>query len=94
MSFKIPLLNRSIIKSDEGFTIKFVSGEILRYSDKELVLCIGFDSGANMIGLMCKTLTQLAPHPGEDLSALQEKRVFDNIINALTWRGLTVDFIT
>lgn len=94
MAFKLRAFNQSVIKSDEGFTVQFLSRDILRYSDKELVVCVGFDAGGGFVSLMCKTIMQLSPHPGQRLSPTQEKRVFDNILNALNWRGLTVDFIT
>ena len=94
MTFTSPLFNRSVIQSDGGYTVHFLSREVLRYSDKELVLFVGFDAGGGVISLMYKTMTQLAPKPGAKLSRSQEERVFCNLYDALTWKGFSVDFIT
>jgi hypothetical protein len=93
MTFTSPLFKQSLIQSDDGYTVQFLSREVLRYADGELVLFVGFDAGGGSISLMYKTVTQLAPHPGAKLSCSQEERVFGNLFDALAWKGFSVDFI-
>jgi len=63
MGFAVPLFQRSTIKSDEGFEIRLLTWDLLHYADKELVLSVGIDTGAGVVSLMYKAITQIAPRP-------------------------------
>ena len=66
----------------------------LAYKRRELSLNMQIDMGGGVISLVTNSLSDLNPNQKRELTATQEKEIFDNIVAALEWRGWIVDFVT
>jgi hypothetical protein len=87
MSFKVPLFDRSTVKSDNGFTVKLVSWEHLRYTDHELVLVMKIDVGVGVVSIVYRSIHEISSSSDAGLSPAQEKKALNNIVDALSWRA-------
>jgi len=94
MTFRVPLFRRSTVESDEGFSVTVESREHLRYQRGELALELKIDMGGGVISLVVNSLYDLNSELKGHLTSPQEKEIFDNIVDALKWRGWFVDFVT
>lgn len=94
MTFRVPWFRSSTTRSDEGFFITLKSWERLQYTRGELTMVFKIDAGAGFISLVSNSLYDLNPNLKGRLTSSQEKEIFTNIVDALTWRGWTVDFVS
>jgi hypothetical protein len=94
MTFKVPLLHRSTTVSDEGFKVTFLTRGTLRYQFRDLSIILDIDVGDRYLTIDHSSLQKKNAEKSRQLSADQEMRIFCNIIDALTWRGWTVDVVT
>lgn len=91
MRFKVPLFKRSKIIADDGFTVTIESWERLRYDRGELLLYVDIDVGGGTLRLIRTSLSPLNPETQGNLTSAQCSEILANIVDALTWRGWTVE---
>ena len=66
----------------------------MSYTRGELTLTLRIDIGGGVVSLVCNSLYDLNQSLRGQLTPQQEKEIFDNVVDALTWRGWSVDFVT
>ena len=88
--FKIPLLNRHKIVSDEGFTVTFVSRNVLMYEEDGISLLIDVDGDGKQMDVISSSLrpVTLGKKLPDDLGV---RKIEGSIARALEWRGWSVD---
>jgi hypothetical protein len=94
MTFRVPWFRSSTTQSDEGFSITLKSWERLQYKRGELTIDLKIDAGAGFISLVSNSLYDLNPGLKGRLTSSQEKEIFSNIVDALSWRGWKVDLVS
>ncbi len=93
MTFRVPLLQRSTIKSDDGFLVKLKSRDRLRYVDRQSTLEMKIDIGGGLLSLVIPSLGEFNPAVWHDLSQDRKNEIIRNIVSALMWRGWRVNTI-
>jgi len=91
--FRVPLLHRSSIISDQGFTVTVVSRSKLEYRENQRVMSISIEQGGRHIDVFHSTIRRW---DGESLpiSNADDRRITENILAALRWRGWTANVVT
>ena len=93
MAFRVPLFDRSTTVSDEGFRVTFVSWSFLRYQAGDLSLDFYCEAGGGGVIIEQSSIKRINPEASRYLNAEQEKVILSNIIDALEWRGWTVQVV-
>ena len=76
--------------SDEGFTITFVSRNILRYDEGSISLLIDIDGDGKQMDVLFRSL-RLAFDADQQLpNDMTLRKIEHNVARALEWRGWTV----
>ena len=82
----------SLIKSDEGFTVKLLSRNYLRYSEGD-ICCDAFYEAAEGAADLSATLDSCETGLAIELQPAAKARIVSNIVRALESRGWTVTVI-
>lgn len=90
--FRIPLLHRHTIVSDEGFAITFTSRNVLRYDEGAISLLIDIDGDGKRMDLVTNSMRTSEPN-NESPDEMTLRRIEDNLVRALEWRGWSVQVV-
>jgi hypothetical protein len=79
--------------SDKGFTVTVVSRSELRYEENDRVMTISIEQGDRHIDVFHSTIRRW---DGQEtlISKADDYRITQNILEALRWRGWTVEVVT
>jgi hypothetical protein len=91
MKFGIPLFRKSTTESGPEFSVTVLSSERLQYKSDGLVLDIKIDVDGEAVSLVYSSLHEL--NPNLQLTLPQEKKIFNDIVDTLSWGGWTVELI-
>jgi hypothetical protein len=92
--FKIPLLHRKKIVSDEGFTITFVSRNVLQYDGSHVSLLFDIDGDGKRMDVLARSAR--VAHDANSVNLPDDmilRKIEDDISRALEWRGWLVRLI-
>jgi hypothetical protein len=90
--FRIPLLRRHTIVSDEGFAITFTSRKVLRYDEGDISLLFDIDGDGKRMDPIANSMRTSEPND-ESPDEMTLRRIEDNIARALEWRGWSVQVV-
>ncbi len=91
--FKIPLLQRSKIVSDEGFSVTVLSRYAVRYEQDGRSMLVSIEEGDGHIDIFHSSI-KWEDDPGEAIDAATDQRITENLAKALEWRGWSVGVVT
>ena len=91
--FRIPLLHRRTIVSDEGFAVTFTSRNVLRYDEGDVSLLFDIDGDGKRMDLIAHSMRTFHPN-GESPDEVALRRIEANVARALKWRGWSVQVVS
>jgi len=91
--FKVPLLQRSTIVSDQGFSVTVVSRSELKYEESHRVMTISIEQGDRHIDVFHSTIRRW---DGDEtpITSADDRMITENILAALRWRGWAAEVVT
>jgi|GEM_PF-4315934 len=92
--FKVPLLHRSKIVSDEGFSVTVLSRYAVRYEEGGRSMLVTIEEGAGHIDIFHSSIKSWENDPGEALDSATDRRITQNLTSALEWRGWSIAVVT
>jgi hypothetical protein len=90
--FRIPLISRHTIVSDEGFAITFISRNVLRYDEGDVSLLFDIDGDGKRMDLIARSM-RTSDTNGKSPDEVTLRRIEDNVARALEWRGWSVQVV-
>lgn len=85
--FKIPLLNRHTVVSDEGFKVTFISRNILKYEEGDLVARLNIDGDGKRMDLLAHSIRIESTQNGQTSKDEERHRIVRNVVRVLEWKG-------
>lgn len=92
--FNTPFFHRGTIHSDEGFRVVLIKRYFLTYEDRQLSLLLTRDSVPGNMDIFRTPIKDSKTGELVILDELTHKRVFDNMVRALEWKGYQVRVIS
>jgi hypothetical protein len=87
--FRVPFLRWHSIVSDEGFSVTFVSRNILKYDEGGISVLIDIDGDGKQMDVIANSMRASDPK-GRLPEETTARKIEHNVARALEWKGWSV----